>query len=810
MIRVEHLIQDARYAFRTLRRSPLFTVAAVACLAIGVAANTTMFSVFDAIVLRPLPFDHPEQLVSVSAHDPASGRRAAIPYAAYAALLDGRTFGQIGAYRGQRVAITQGAQPEMVRADLVSATLFPMLGVRPQIGRGIQASDDNIGAPAVALLGEGLWQRQYGGDPSVVGRTLSIDHQPYTVIGVMPPGFKFPELSELWMPLGPVDARAPTGPVSVIGRLRSGGRPTSAVPAVTAAIRTAFRVRPPEEWRDTLFAGAVRSLASGFMGSDDRVVATAMLGATLCLLLIACANVANLLLTRAIGRQREFAMRTAIGASRGRLAAQMATEGVVLAAGACAVALPLTWQALGWIQQAIPPSDPYPYYVHWALDGTTFLYAACASLLTGALFGLGPTLHVARGRLTDMLKENTAGAGTSAAGRRARHALVVGEVALALVLLVGASLFVRTFVGLRRTDLGYDAGRVMTMRFYLPGAPYDSVNVRLRFVDDVLRRVRAVPGVSAATVSDLIPLDDEGGADGRVVIEGEPPAVGAGNTVLYSGVAGDWFRTFGASLVTGRTFMVQDERSGPPVAIVNRLMAQRFWPGRSALGRRFRLAGDSTRTWYTVVGIAPDIRTVKLDENRGQGAEVYLPARFVPTRDYGLMVRTPLAPSTVGNGVRDAIHSADGTVPVFNVWTMNRVRYLSFWMYAMWEALFAAFGAIALVIAAFGVYAVIYYGMAQRTHEIGVRVALGAGRGNIVSLVLRQGLALALAGVVVGLLGALALTRVVGSLLINVSATDPLSFAGVALLLTAIVAVASYLPARRATAVDPLVALRQE
>lgn len=810
---LRQLLQDARYAIRTLRGSRLFTAVALTCLVIGIAANTTMFSVFDAIVLRPLPFAHPEELVSLSERDPVAGRRRALSYAQFLELWrDGRAFDDLGAYSGRRVALTGGEEPELVAGELVSSSLLPMLGVRPQLGRPLTADDDRPGAPPVVLLSHALWRRRFGAERSAIGRVVDIDHQPYTLIGVMPPGFKFPEMSELWMPIGP----AAVGPgydvshVSVIARLLPGGDAGRASAEFAVALRNLNARFPPADSRDTIWTGVVRPLSSGFVGSDERIAATAMLGATIFLLLIVCGNVGNLLLIRAVARRREFAVRLAMGASRERIAAQIITEGVILAGLGCVIALPITWWALGRIRTAIPMSDPYPYYVHWSLDWRTFLYAVTASLFSAALFGLAPMLHHSRTRLTDALKEGTHGAGTGVRANRARHLLVIGEVALALVLLVGSSLFLRAFLGLRRTDLGYDAGRIMTMRFFLPGERYDSARTRAQIVEEIGRRVEAVPGVSAATISDLIPLDDEGGSQDEVVIEGRPPDAATRAPVAYSGVFGDWFGTFGMRMLAGRAFTEQELRDSIPVAVVDRAMAERFWPDGGVIGGRFRLARDSAHTWFTVIGVAPVIRTMKLDENRSTPAEAYLPFRFVPTRDFGVIVRASTVPSAVTTGVRDAVHAADGILPVFNVWTMEEVRYLSFWMYAVWSALFASFGGAALALAAIGVYAVVYSGVAQRTHEIGVRVALGAQRADIIRLVLGRGMLLAGIGVATGMLGAVALTRVIGSLLIGVSATDPSSFVLVALLLGGIAALASYLPARRATRVDPLVALRAE
>jgi predicted permease len=383
-------------------------------------------------------------------------------------------------------------------------------------------------------------------------------------------------------------------------------------------------------------------------------------------------------------------------------------------------------------------------------------------------------------------------------------------VALALVLLVGASLFVRTFLGLDRMALGYDPARVMTMRFYLPGARYDSASARTQLVGEVLRHVEAVPGVQRATVSDLVPLDDEGGSSGAAIADGaaqqQLPAVS------YAAVAGQWFGTFGVGVTSGHTFGGAPRTSDAPVAVINQTMAATFWPAANPIGRRFHFVKDSSSTWYEVIGVAADMRTVKLDEDRITPPTAFVPLRFVPTRDYALMVRggAQRSPASLTHDLQRAIHAADPLLPIFNVWSMNEVRYLSFWMYALWATMFAVFGGVALLLASVGVFGVIHYGVAQRTREIGVRVALGAQRTDVLRLVIGRALMLAGIGVVAGLLGAAALTRVVGSLLIGVSATDPASFAGVALLLGAIAALAGYLPARHATRVDPLVALRAE
>ena len=804
--------QDVRYAMRTLGRAPLFTSVAVVCLALGIAANTAMFSVFDAIVLRPLPFAAPEQLVSIGLRDQASGRRSSLHFDEYLAWRGAaKSFVALAAHSSHGVAITERQDPERVSGRLASASLFPLLGARAQIGRVFAEDDDRAGAGRVVLIGDALWRRRYGGDSSIIGKQISLDGISYTIVGVMERGFAFPSATELWMPIAPAllppIAAAGSRTVSVVGRLRAGVDVRQAAMEASNLGERLVRELRRDRGSATSWIGDARPLGGNRLGSDEALIAMAMLGATTFLLLIACANVANLTLARAVTREREIAVRFALGAGRLRIVRQLVSESVLIALAACVAALPLVWETLRLVKGAIPPSDPFPYYMEWSLDLRTFVFAAIASLVTGMLFGMGPAMQATRGGFQRSLKDGGPSAGTSRGRRRVRDALVVAEVALALVLLVGASLFVRTFLGLRRTELGYDASRVMTMRFFLPGARYDSLQPRLAVVDEVLRRVTAIPGVEAATVSDLVPLDDEGGSSGSVVGDLGDRAPLTGTT--YAAIASGWFETLGVGPTAGRTLSAADVRASVPMAVVNQTMASLLWPRANPIGRRFRLADDSARTFYEVVGVVPDIRTVKLDEDRRTPPTAYLPLRFVPTRDYALMIRAR-APVSLTPALRGAIHAADPVVPVFNAWSMEEVRYLSFWMYALWSTMFAAFGLIALVLATIGVYGVIHYGVAQRTREIGVRVALGAQGRDVLQLVLGQGVRLASVGVGVGLLAALALTRVVESLLIGVSSLDAASFVGVAIFLSCVAALASYLPARRATRVDPLIALREE
>jgi putative ABC transport system permease protein len=803
--------QDLRFALRTLRKSPAFTAIAVLCLTLGIATNTTLFSVVNAILLRPFPFADPDRLVYLRDHDTKRvSSWASIGYLNYKDWKErARSFVAMGAHSGRNIAITEGEEPERLRGQSVTASLFPTLGVRPQLGRLFREDEDQPGAPGAVLLGDELWHRRYAGDPGVVGRVISINNNPYTVIGVMPPRFAFPENSEIWVPMAPLmstDHRDWRGVVP-FARLKPGVTIEQAdreMASISDVVDREHGLDPDRRW-----VGSVADLRDRFLPDDVRLIVTTMFGAVTFVLLIACANVANLMLARASGRHREIAIRAALGAGRGRIVGQLLTESVMVALMAGFIAVPLTWLGLKWIDWGMPVEDPIPYYFAWSVDMSTLIYTAGISVLTGVVFGLAPALQ-SSGHLQGALKEGGRGAGTGAHKNRVRNALVVVEVSLSLVLLVGASLFVRSFLSLQHADVGFDSSRIMTMRFFLPGTKYDSAVVRRQRVEDIERRVEGLPGVEAATVSNLIPI--YGGPSGdRVIVDGHDVRPGDEPNIDWTGFEGHWFETLGVKLLEGRLFSQAEQTDSVPVAVINHTMAIRIWPNASPVGRRFRLASDSSRTWFSVIGVVPDTRNTQVTERDPLHAMAYLPYRFQVPRNNGLMVRLHSGnPAAITSAVRGVIRAVDPAIPVFNVMPMDKVRALSFWQYALFGAMFGVFGGIALFLAAIGVYGVISYGVSQRTQEIGVRVALGAQRQDVLGMVIRQGMLLAGIGIAFGLAGALGITRVVSSLLVGVSATDPISFAGVALFLTVVALIASWLPARRATTVDPIIALRLE
>jgi putative ABC transport system permease protein len=526
-------------------------------------------------------------------------------------------------------------------------------------------------------------------------------------------------------------------------------------------------------------------------------------------LLVACANVANLLLSRATVRQREIAVRTALGAGRGRIVRQLLTESVLIAIAAAPLGVLIAYVGLQWLTASMPPQSKAPYYIDWSMNPRVIVYTSAIALLTGLIFGLAPALQAAKTNVHEALKDGGRGS-AGGARNRLRNTLVVAEMALSLVLLVGASLFVRSFLNLQESRAGFGIEQLMTLRFYMPGDQYESPDAMIRRVDDIVRRVEALPGVVSAMASNMVPLSG-GGSDGAVVPEGVAMAAGQEPHVSYYGVTPHLLKTLNVPLVAGRDFTDAEGQGRSAVAIVNGVFAKRLWPNRTdVVGQRFRLLGDKQNQWIAVIGTVSDFRLFSVRDGK-PSPYAFVSYPYDPARNTGLTIRVAGgAPASIAGAVRQEIRNVDPTLPLFNMQSGEEARVNTFWQFRLFGWMFSIFGVIALVLASIGVYGVLAYAVSQRTQEIGVRMALGASRQDVFTLIISQGARLAGYGILCGVIGAAAVTRVVTSLLYNVSATDPVSFIGTAAFLALVALVASYIPARRATSVDPMVALRAE
>jgi putative ABC transport system permease protein len=803
------LWQDIRYGVRTLVSNPGFTMTAVLCLSLGIGLNAAIFSVVDGVLLQPFPYPDAGRIAVANWTNQRAGiTRAGVSWLDFRDLRDqSTTLASVAAFTGRTLTISDGqGEPERFVGATVSWTLFGLLGTPPALGRDFGPDDDRTGAERVVMLSDEVWRQRYAGDPGIIGRSISVNGFPHTVIGVMPPRFMFPETQRLWVALAPYYESLPRDvrPLQVFVRLKPGvtiEQASADLGNVASRLASAYP-KENEGW-----SAVLRPLADWMIPDEVELVILAMMGAVTLVLMIACSNVANLLLARASVRHREISIRAALGAGRFRIVRQLLTEAVVIGFLSAPLGVVLAWGGLKLLDLGIPP-DSIPYFIHWGLDWRSLAYTIGISMATGLVFGLVPALQSTRSNLQDSLKEGGRG---STGGRRAwlRNGLVVAEISMSLVLLIGASLFVRSFLNLQNASVGFDTAPLLTLRFYLPGQVYDPADARSRRVEDVVRRVESLPGVQAAFASNFVPLGS-GGGGGNVIIEGKTVPKGEEPSITFIGVTPRMRQTLNVSLVAGRDLTELEETTRTPVALVNQTMAKQFWPGQDAVGRRFRLTGSDVPEWFTVAGVIADFRHGQGTSNRPVFPSAYVPYPFQPALNNGLTMRVTGDPARLTAAVREQIRSSDPSLPVFAVRTMEDLRQFSFWRYKLFGWMFSAFGAVALLLASVGVYGVLAYSVSQRRQEIGVRVALGAARRDVLRLVVGQGIKLAAIGIGVGILGALGVTQFIKTLLYNVTPSDPLSFAIVAVFLSIVAAIASYVPARRALAVDPIIALRNE
>jgi len=812
------LLQDVRYALRALRRSPGLAAAAILTLALGIGANSAIFSVVNGVLLKPLPYAQPERLVTVVSQFPTMGfDRFWISPPEYMELQErSRSYAAIGAYRTGAASVSTAGDPVRVTSAIATAELFQALGVPPLLGRTFGPDEDVPNGEPVVVLSHGLWQRAFGADPALVGQAIDVNGVRRTVLGIMPPGFDVADAGvEVWLPAA-LDRANRTNRGShyleVVARL---------APGVTLEQARAEMRSLVARWGEEVGAGyhsphpenhplLIHELQEQLVG-DARTALLLLLGAVGFVLLIACANVANLLLAKAEARQKEIAVRAALGAGRLRLLRQFLTESVTLAAIGGALGLAFGYAGLRLLlagATGIPRADEI------VLDVTVIAFTAAVSLATGLLFGLAPLQHLSHRALGLAIRQG--GQRTTAAAGRLRRLLVVMEVALAVVLVVGSGLMLRSLAELQRVDVGFEPEGLVTFQLYLPPAGYPDAPAQVGFYERLARRVSALPGVQGfAAMSGLPPRRDLDAND--MEFEGVPEVPGgpAHNIDYWQFVTADYFATMGIPIVDGRAFTASDDGAAGPVALINETAARLFWPGQNPIGRRLRPGfGDPEAPWFTIIGIVKDVKQGGIESETGTEVYWHYPQIAqvfgnVP-RTMNVVVRTAAEPLALAPLLRQEVRAMDPGLPLADLRTMQENIGLALSRPRFIARLLTVFAALALTLAAVGTYGVMSYSVAERQRELGIRLAIGAAPGRLLRQVLREGLGLAAAGLALGVGGALLVTRLLASLLYGVSSTDPASFILAPLILTLVAAAACYLPARRATRVDPATVLRED
>ena len=808
---MQTLLQDLRYAFRLLAKSPGFTAIAILTLALGIGANTAIFTVVNGVLLRPLAFRDPSRLVIVAEKSPFP--TISTSYQNYVDWRDqSRTFESLEATRGTLITLTGKGEAERLTARMATAGLFPLLGVEASAGRTFLAEEDKPGGAPVVLLSYGLWQRRFGGSGEIIGKPINLNSRPYTVVGVLPSGFQILQPADVFFPFTPWAATLPDDRnwhpgIIAIGRLKPGVSREQSLAEMVGITK-----RLEEQYPDfnTGTSADVIGLQEQ-MVQNVRPALLLLLGAVSLVLLIACVNVANLLLARAASRSREVAIRTALGAGRARVIRQLMTESVLLSLGGGVLGILMAWAALGPLLKISAGSVPQVLPIE--LNRWVLFFTFVVSLLTGLFFGLVPALRTAKLDLRETLNEGSRGSTSGPGQHRLRGVLVASEIALAALLLVGSGLLLRSFARLQDVPPGFQADHLLVADVPVTQAAYPRPEQRFEFFDRLVERAKTLPGVRSAGAASFLPVSG-GGSIIHFNITGRPPKtphdyVAAG----YRAITPNYLETLGVPLLRGRLLSPADGERAPAVAVINASMANKYFPNENPLGKRIQLGAtpDNSIPTMEIVGVVGDVRPGLGEDPQ---TEMYLPYRqadlVLPVLQLSVVLRTAADPQLETSALRSALAEIDPNEPLVNVRTMedNMAASVAQPRFRTW--LIGIFAAVALLLAAVGVYGVMSYTVTQRTSEIGIRVTLGAQPGDVFRIVVGEGLRLALAGVGAGIVAALAMTRVLRSFLYGISAYDPLTFLGVALLLTAVAVTASFFPARRATLVDPMVALRYE
>ncbi len=804
-------LQDLRFGLRMILKNPGFTLVAIVTLGLGIGVNSTVFTIVNAVFLNGLPFPESRELMYFRTNQGVS----LLDYLDY--REQSRSFRGIGAFAPQNTDLSdQDAAAERVNGAVISANLFSTLGQRPLLGRDFTAGDEQLGAAPVALVSHFLWQSRYGGKPDIIGKAIRVNLKTYTVVGVLPEGEEFPQVTRLWFPLVKDETHKDRDQrnIDLIGRLGKGMTVEQAqaeMKTITARLAQAYPAT--DKNIDITVIPYTERNTSG----PIRVVLFSMQGAVGFVLIIACANIANLLLSRSVRRTRETSIRTALGASRWRIVRQLLIESLMLSFLGGILGMGIAALGIRWFDAAVTDTGK-PYWIVFKMDYHVVVFFMAICVVTGILFGLAPALQISKTNMNENLKEGGRSVSGSARARRMTGALLMAEIGLTIVLLVGAGLMIRSFLNTQRVNVGIDIANLMTVQVQPTAVRYPQPEDRLRFEERLMERLRAIPGIDKLTIASQPPA---GGSQFRTLniaglnlgdVNNRLPGVGR------VAVLPEYFDTFDIRMRRGRTFTTADGAPGGEVAIVNEAFVTRYFSGGEALGRRIRLGTDFTATtqdpklpWLTIVGVSPSVMQVNGPNNDTRPQPVvYVPFRQEPTIAFTVLTRSRLPRETLTAALRDAVRKTDADIPLYNIRTLEDILDQRTWPFRVFGTLFAVFALIGLVLSVVGIYAVTSYGVGQRTQEIGLRIALGASQRDVMWLVLRQGLRRIGIGLCLGLLAAWGLSRVLGSILVGVPTDDPATFVSITILLASVTLIACLVPTRRAMYLDPVDALRTE